>query len=87
MSDFSPIDKDYFETLKERKKQSRIYLQYQLTGLEIARILGDENHKSLYIKLAKNFNGEELFILAKTIAENHRIENKGAYFMRLLYKK
>ena len=87
MADFIPIKKDYLETLKKRKEQSRVYLQYQLTGLEIARILCDEEHKSLYIKLAKNFSNEKLLILAKTIAENHQIKNKGAYFMRVLYKK
>ncbi len=87
MAEFSQIGKDYLETLKKRRVQSRVYLQHQLTGLEIARILNDESHKSLYIKLAKDFNNDKLLRLAKTIAENHRIKNKGAYFMRLLYKK
>ena len=87
MDEFAQIGKDYFKTLKERKAQSRVYLEHQLTGLEIARILNDESHKSLYIKLAKDLNNEKLLGLAKTIAENHRIRNKGAYFMKLLYKK
>lgn len=87
MFKFTQIGREYLETLKKRRAQSRVYLEHQLTGLEIARILNDESHKSLYIKLAKDLNNEKLLGLAKTIAENHRIRNKGAYFMKLLYKK
>jgi len=40
---------DYLEKLKNRAKKSKVYTSYQLIGLEIARILKDEKHKSLYI--------------------------------------
>lgn len=58
--------------------------KFQLDGLEIAQILGDEKHKSLYIKLAREMNPDELRRLAKEVAENPRVKNKGAYFMTRL---
>ena len=74
---------EYLATLKGRAKTSRIYRSYQLTGLEIAELLHDEKHKSLYIKLAKNGNRAELLGLAKTVAQQRNVRNKGAYFMSL----
>jgi len=73
--------KSYLEELKRRGRESRVYRSYQLTGLEIAQILGDEKHKSLYIKLAKESNGGALLALAKRIREKRGVKNKGAYFM------
>ena len=73
----------YLKELARRSKESRIYRKYQLTGLLIAEILHDEKHKALYIKLAKEGNGERLLALAKDVAERKNIKNKGAYFMRL----
>lgn len=75
--------KDYLEELKRRSKTSRVYKSYQLTGLEIANILEDWQHKSLYIKLAKKHGGELLGI-AKSVAEKKDVKNKGAYFMKVL---
>ena len=43
----------YVAELKRRGKESHVYKKYQLIGLEISQILGDEKHKALYIKLAK----------------------------------
>jgi len=79
--------KDYLKELKDRGKESRVYRKYQLTGLELAEILGDEKHKSLYIKIAKDNPNENLIGIAKEIAENKEIENKGAYFMSVLHNK
>lgn len=76
----------YLEELKKRARESHVYRNYQLIGLEIAHILGDESHKALYIKLAKERNHELLLTLAKTIAEKKSIRNKGAYFMSCLPK-
>ena len=76
----------YLAALRHRAKTSHIYRSYQLTGLEIARILEDKKHKSLYIKLAKNGSASELLRLAKEVAERKSIRNKGAYFMSLLTK-
>jgi hypothetical protein len=72
---------NYLKELKKRAKTSRVYYKYQLQGLEISEILQDKKHKSLYIKLAKEIDGEKLLQIAKTITENKRIKNKGAYFM------
>lgn len=84
MEDFKTASEDYFKLLEERKKQSRVYKSYQLTGLELARILNDDKHKSLYIKLAKDYDDQSLLKLAKRIAEQEKIEKKGAYFMKAL---
>lgn len=76
---------DYLEELKKRKKESRVYSEHQLVGLLLAEILEDDEHKSLYIKLAKENNTDELLRLAKSIGERKNVENKGAYFMKLFY--
>lgn len=76
---------DYLKTLKQRAKESRVYKKFQLVGLEIAEILGDEKHKTLYIKLAKEEkNPDSLLDLAKKVAERKNIKNKGAYFMKIV---
>ena len=77
----------YLETLKKRSLKSRTFKSYQLVGLEIAAILGDFKNKSLYIKLAKEYNESKLLGLAKSVAENRTIKNPGAYFMSILYSK
>ena len=74
---------DYIEELKRRRKESRVYSEHQLIGLLIAEILGDEEHKSLYIKLARDDNADKLLKLAKSVADRKNVENKGAYFMKL----
>jgi hypothetical protein len=79
-------NKDYLKTLKERAKKSRVYKKYQFTGLLIAQLLNDEKHKSLYIKLAKKHSGDHLLNIAKDVSERKKIENKGAYFMKVLVK-
>ncbi len=84
------MDKDlegYIEELKKRKKETRVYTSYQLVGLEIAELLKDEAHKSLYIKLAKEYDNQILFSLAKEISKNKKVRNKGAYFMKLFQEK
>jgi hypothetical protein len=77
----------YLKKLKQRGKESRIYQKHQLLGLEIAQILGDEKHKSLYIKLAREHGGDELRRLAKDVADRKNIKNLGAYFMKVLSNK
>ncbi len=76
--------KEYLKELSRRALESRAYESHQLTGLEIANILEDWEHKSLYIKLAKKHGESEMLRLAKTVAENKEIRNRGAYFMRVL---
>jgi len=77
----------YLDNLKKRNKESRVYTSYQLLGLEIADILNDNAHKSLYIKLAKDYDPDTLLRIAKSVAEKKRVRNKGAYFMRVLQEK
>ncbi len=77
------MDPNYLEELRRRAKESRIYKKHQLLGLEIAQALGDEKHKTLYIKLAKEGDPERLLVLAKRIADNGMVKNKGAYFMKV----
>lgn len=74
----------YLQKLKDRAKKSRVYQPHQFTGLELAEILEDPEHKSLYMKLAKTYDNHELLRLAKNLAERKTIENKGAYFMKIL---
>lgn len=71
--------------LGKRSKESHVYKPHQLTGLEIANILEDWSHKSLYIKLAKTY-GDRLLPIAKSVAERKNVKNKGAYFMKI-YKE
>ena len=84
LNDANGVKSEYLELLKSRSKASRIYKFHQFIGLKIAEILDDKKHNSLYIKLAKNSNPEELLLLAKETAERKNIKNKGAYFMKLL---
>ncbi len=76
----------YIELLKERGEEKRVTKSYQMTGLKIAEILGDKEHKALYIKLAKENNENFLLGLAKDIADRDNVNNKGAYFMTMLKK-
>lgn len=74
----------YLEELKKRSKESRVYSEHQLMGLMIAEVLGDERHKSLYMKLAKQHDSDKLLRIAKDVAEREGVENKGAYFMSIV---
>jgi len=79
-------EKDYLLILKERAKKSRVYKSYQFVGLTISQLLNDEKHKSLYIKLAKKHHSDDLLRMAKEVAERKKVQNKGAYFMKVLQK-
>lgn len=81
------LEKDYLKTLSERKKSTRVFKDFQHTGLVIAQMLDDEKHKALYIKLAKNINKQILMSTAKDVAERSEVENRGAYFMELIRQK
>lgn len=80
------IDKDeYLSSLRKREGNTRVSRGYQFAGLELAEILGDPEHKALYIKLAKEHGTGKLMTLAKDIAGKKDVKNKGAYFMRVLH--
>ncbi len=79
------ISKDYLEELKKRKKESHVHRKYQMIGLMLSEALGDDEHKALYIKLAKQYDEQELLSLARNIAEKKDVKNKGAYFMKVFF--
>ena len=72
------------EELKRRSGESKVYSEHQLMGLLIAEALGDEAHKALYMKLAKRYSADTLLKIAKDVSEREGIENKGAYFMKII---
>lgn len=74
----------YLKEIARRGKESHVYQKHQLVGLMIAELLHDEKHKSLYMKLAKTKNPDDLIALAKDIADRKNINNKGAYFMSII---
>lgn len=76
--------KSYLDLLKERKADSRVHFRHQSVGLEISEMLEDEGHKSLYMKLAKDYDAQTLLELAKDVATRKNVDKKGAYFMKLL---
>jgi len=81
---FRVDSKHYIDELARRAGESHVYRKYQLIGLEIAAILGDEKHKALYIKLAKEGNQGRLLQIAKEVADRKGVKNRGAYFMKLV---
>lgn len=79
------MDEDsYLDELKRRSGESRVYSEHQLMGLLIAEALQDEEHRSLYMKLAKSHNADTLLKIAKDVADRPNVENKGAYFMKII---
>lgn len=78
--------KNYLDEISSRKKESRVYRKFQHTGLAIAELLNDLKHKSIYIKLASQFDNERLLQIAKDVAERKNVANKGAYFMKVFQK-
>ncbi len=85
MKSFDDVKSTYLSDINKRKIGSRVYRNYQFIGLEVAKLLADEPHKALYIKLTKQFGTEKMMALAKSVAEINGVRNKGAYFMKLLY--
>ncbi|MEK7546774.1 MAG: hypothetical protein AAB536_01185 [Patescibacteria group bacterium] len=77
------LTEDYIKELRKRASQSKVYRKYQLVGLEISQLLEDEEHKSLYIKLAKQNDADRLLAIAKDISQKKNVKNKGAYFMKV----
>lgn len=84
MDPIGGINKDYLSTLKERVKKSRVYTHTQSTGLLLTEILNDKEHKSLYMRVSKMYDNVQLIRLAKDLSERKNVDNRGAYFMRML---
>ena len=81
------LDSGYLEEIRKRRKESKIYKEFQLVGLEIADMLGDQKNIAIYMRLAKNGNKSLLFSIAKDVSERKGIKNKLAYFMKVLQKE
>lgn len=79
------LSEDYLKKLRERAKKSHIRTKHQFVGMEIGRKLGDNKHKALYMKLAKEGNQAKLQWLAADVASRSGIKKKGAYFMKVLF--
>lgn len=73
----------YLNQLQIRKKTSRVYRRYQAVGLALAVLLRDRKHKSLYIKLAKEYPVDFLLNLAKDIVQRKQVIKPAAYFMKV----
>jgi len=85
MKGISDTGASYLKNLKAKGDDSRVYHSHQFVGLEIAVLLHDLEHKSLYIKMAKLHNPDRLLSLAKSVMEKRDVKNPGAYFMRLVH--
>ncbi len=79
--------KTYIKEMTDRSKKSKIYKEFQLVGLELADILNDKSHKSLYMRIAKLHDKQSLLQMAKKISEMKNVKNMGAYFMKMLKLK
>ena len=84
MEHFQDASNTYFRKLRDRAKTSRVYKPHQMTGLMLAEILDDQDHKALYMRLSKEYDASDLLQLARSLEERKTIENRGAYFMRML---
>lgn len=78
---------EYLDSIKKRSENTRVGHKHQLIGLEVADLLNDREHASLYIKLVKKYGEGRVVALAKDIAERKNVKNRGAYFMRVFHKK
>jgi len=87
MENLEKIIPEYLKKLNKRGAESHVYQSHQWVGLQLASLLNDPEHKSLYMKLAKEHDAQDLLSLAKRISENDNIKNKGAYFMKVFYNK
>ena len=74
----------YMELLKKRGGDKRVTRAHQLTGLEVADMLSDRAHKSLYIKLAKVHGSARILAIAKDVADRSAVRHRAAYFMRVV---
>ena len=84
MDSLKNISSEYFKTLSKRARESRVYKPFQSVGLALAEILRDPENKAIYIRLAKIYDNQDLIAKARDVAERKNVENKGAYFMKML---
>ena len=88
MDGLGNFGKDYLGNMAKRAKVSKVYTPFQAIGVELADILGDRAHTPLYIRIAKTHpDHQSLMSLAKDISTREGVANRGAYFMKMLFKK
>ncbi len=69
------------DTPIQTSKKSRISKEYQSYGLYLTRLLNDQKHKNLYIKMAKNIERGILERAVSFISDANTVENKARLFM------
>ena len=84
MEDIKNISREYIKTLSKRARASKVYKEFQSTGLMLAEILDDQENKAIYMRLCKIYDNQELIIKARDVAERRSITNMGAYFMKMI---
>lgn len=84
MENLKNISREYIKTLNKRAGQSKVYKEFQSTGLMLAEILDDPENKAIYIRLCKIYDNQELIIKARDVAERRGVKNMGAYFMKII---
>ena len=85
MEPLGGASKEYLKKVEERAKKSRVSQPHQLAGLDVAQLLDDWGYRGLYMKLAKEYGETKVRRIAKAVAENKKIKNKGAYFMKAFF--
>lgn len=69
---------DKYKVEEEDKYISREFQQY---GYELAMELGDEKHKALYIKLAKEHSRGHMEAARNFVKDANNVKSKGRLFM------
>lgn len=72
--------KQLFDEKKDPEKNKYISREYQDFGYRLAMDLGDEKHKALYIKLAKEVD-RAILEKCRSFVMDSNADNKGALFM------
>jgi hypothetical protein len=67
-------------TSKKVEKNKYVSREWQDYGYRLAQELGDDKHKSLYIKMAKTMD-RAILEQARRFAVDSKADNKGALFM------
>ncbi len=65
----------------ERTKDKYISREFQKYGYDLAVELGDEKHKALYIKLAKQHSRGHLEAARNFVKDAYQVKSKGRLFM------
>ncbi len=78
------IDGEKYIRKLYKRYTGHVTKQFQSVGLEVANILGDLKHKSLYIKYAKENPKLDLIALAKSVIDRRNVKHPPSYFMKIM---